>query len=321
MPLITTHNYFAKEVFHKSKKEITNTFQDHLKVYELFAQGFDLFIFYDFFKWKKENLSNYFHTKKTDLFFIELAKFIKKEKKTHNSELLAALYGHLTHYILDSHCHPFIVYKSGIYDSKKKETYKYNGQHVFMEMQIDQYFYTKETNNQFKNFKIHKHLIPIKKLSNDLINDLNFIYKKTFNIENGGNKYNSGLKTMYYSYKYLIEDKTGIKRKLYQTIDFLIPNKSKFQYYSTYIKHINEHIFNKEHHIWYHPWLKSDKHQESFFDIYQTALKEALMIFEKTNLFLNDQISEEEYKHYLKGKSYLSGLPWKKQVTLKHLEF
>ena len=55
MPLITTHNYFANEVLLKIKKEISSSFIEKKNIYELFAQGFDLFQFYDVFKLKKEN--------------------------------------------------------------------------------------------------------------------------------------------------------------------------------------------------------------------------------------------------------------------------
>ena len=322
MPLITTHYYFANDVLKLSKKEIINQIQDNKDIYELFAQGFDLFHFYEFFKLKKYNLSDYFHETNTDTYFLTLIKNIKKNNLTKNSEILASLYGHLAHYVLDSNCHPFIVYKSGIYNKNIPETKKYNGIHTKIEMQIDAYIYKQRTNKEFKYFKIHKNLITRKKFTKELIETLNTTYKQVHNIDNGGIKYQKSQKIMYYSYKYLIKDSTGIKTILYKLVDLLTPKKEGiFKNYSSHITKINYNIFNNEHNTWYHPWLENKISTDSFFDLYNKALEECIILYEKTNLFINNKINEEEYKKYLKDKSYVTGLPWKKEVELKHLEF
>lgn len=321
MPLITTHNYFAKDVFNKSNKKITNQFINDLDIYELFAQGFDLFQFYDFFRIKKENLIEYCHTHNTDTYFLNYIKNMKQANEINNSEFLAALYGHLTHFILDSNCHPYIVYKTGFWNPQIKETLKYNNLHSKMEMQIDAYLYEQKNQQPFKNFKIHKYLITQKKLSKNLINHLNSTYEQTFNIKNGGKKYNKGKRNMYYSYKFLIEDKTGLKTLLYKLIDIFTPHKTKYQNFSAHITKIDKSILNENHNLWYHPWLDNQKYNTSFFDIYEKALNEAIILFEKTNQFIHDEISEKEYRKFLKDKSYLTGLSWKKNLEIKHLEF
>ena len=120
-----------------------------------------------------------------------------------------------------------------------------------MEMQIDAYFYESKNHKKFKNFKIHKHLVTKDKLSKELIDLLNKTYKETHNIDNGGKKYQIGQRNMYYSYKFLVEDSTGIKTKLYKMIDFFTPKKEGvFASYSSHITHIDDTIFNNEHQVW-----------------------------------------------------------------------
>lgn len=322
MPLITTHNYFANDCFKKCNKKITNQFKEKRNIYELFAQGFDLFQFYEFFNLKKENLLLYCHTHETDTFFLNFIKNLKEQKLTNNPELLAALYGHLSHYVLDSNAHPYIVYKTGIHNPNIKESKKYMGLHTNMEMQIDAYLYEMKTKKKFKNFKIHKSLITKEKFSQELIQLLNTTYQQTFNIQNGGLKYQKGQKRMYYSYKFLIEDPSGIKTCIYKIIDWLLPFKNEiFSYYSSHITKINEKLLNNNHDIWYQPWKQNEQHLESFLDLYNKAQEECIFLFEKTHEFLNNQISETEYKKYLKNKSYLTGLPWNKKTKVYHLEF
>ncbi len=321
MPNITTHNQFAKDVFDKSKIEIIGTFSDKKNFYELFAQGFDPF-FFGLAIFKKDNFSNYCHNNYTDTFFLNFIEIIKKKKLQKDPSILAALYGHLAHYVLDSTCHPFIVYKTGEYDKKKPETLKYNGKHTNMEMQIDAYIYEQKTNKKFKNFKIHKHLITKERFNKTLLSTLNEVYKKTFNIEKGGNKYQTGCRRMCLAYKYLIKDSTGIKTRIYQCIDKFTPKKyGVYEYFSSHITKIDFNIFNTNHKTWHNPWDKKRKSTESFFDLYNKALDLCIELLEATHKYLNNKISETEYKKVLKDNSYVTGFSWKMKNEMKYLEF
>lgn len=321
MPLITTHNYFAKDVFNKSKKEITNTFREKQNLYELFAQGFDPFIFYEFFKIKKYDLQKYCHYNETDTFFLNLIKYIKQKKLENNPTILASLYGHLTHYMLDSTAHPYIVYKTGEYEKEKPETLKYNGKHNKMEMEIDAYFYEQKEQKPFKNFKIQKYLITKENFDKDLLNLLNEVYEETFPIPNGGDKYQKGCKNMYYAYKFLIVDQTGIKKFFYHLFDKITPKKEGvYENYSNHITNIDIAILNKEHHTWHNPW-NNEPNTKSFFDLYNDALENCIVLFEATYNFLQNKITEEEYKKVLKDKSYVTGLSWHSKGDMKYLEF
>jgi hypothetical protein len=190
-----------------------------------------------------------------------------------------------------------------------------------MEMQLDAYLYEQKNNKPFKDFKIHKYLITKDKFSKELINILNKTYEETFNIKKGGNKYELGCKEMYYTYLLFIEDKTGIKTKVYKVLDKLFPSKlGKYETFSSHITNIDTSILNLEHKTWYNPWNK-DKSNESFFDLYDKAKSNCLSLFIATHKFLNDEITLEEYQKELKNKSYLTGLPWNKQLEIKYLEF
>lgn len=321
MPFITTHSHFAKKVLEKTDTTITNAFKKKQNMYELFAQGFDPFIFYEFFKLKKVDLQGHCHRKDTDTFFLNFIKKIKEKNLQQDPSVLASLYGHLTHYVLDSTIHPFIVYKTGEYRKEKPETLKYNGLHNKMEMQIDAFLYEQQYHLPYKNFKIHKHLITREKFNKNLMNLLNEIYQETFSIKNGGEKYQKGCNIMYFSYKFLIVDKTGIKKFFYRLFDKITPKKENvYENFSAHITHINSSIFNNEHKAWYNPWNKKES-TESFFDLYDKALDTCTSLFEATYKFINNEISEIEYKKVLKDNSYLTGLSWHIKGDIQYLEF
>lgn len=321
MPLITTHNYFAKDVFKNTKKEIAKTFEEKQNIYELFAQGFDTFTFYLFFKPKQEDLQEYCHLNKTDTFFLNLIKKMKENNLQNNPTMLAILYGHICHYELDSTTHPYIAYKTGRYYKEKPETIKYKGLHNEMEMHIDAYLYEEREQKPFKNFKIHKHLITKEKIEPSLIQLLNEVYEETFRIRKGGNKYLKGCKIMYYSYKILIEDKTGIKKFFYCLVDKITPKKIRaYVNYSTYITNIKKNYLNLEHKTWTNPW-NNQKSNKSFLELYEEAIQECTKVIEATHDFLHNKMTETEYKKVLKDKSYLTGLSWRLKNEMKYLEF
>lgn len=320
MPLITTHMEFAKDILKSINLEIKNTIKNE-NIYKLASLGTDPFIFYEFFKTNKKDLQHIFHTNNTDTFFLEYIKKIKEKKLLNNPQIISFLYGSLTHYVLDSHMHPFVVYKTGQYNKSKPQTIKYKGLHNKMEMHIDSYLYQKKYNLPYKDFKIHK-TITKEKLDKDLINILNELYLEIYNVENGGTKYNTGNKIMYYSYKFLIEDKLGIKKQIYHFIDKITPKKeNNYENYNSNIKNLDLNFLNLDHKEWLNPWDKSIKKTDSFFDIYENALTDAKKLFIATNNYLNDNISENDYKKVLKDKSYLTGLSWHKELEMKYLEF
>ncbi|MCM1052886.1 MAG: zinc dependent phospholipase C family protein [Ruminococcus sp.] len=320
MPTSVTHNYFAKDILKGVRKNITNSFKNKLDIYELFTIGFDPFFTSERLPFH-EKMGDLCHQNYTDIYFLNYIKIIKEEHLEKEESVLAALYGHLTHYVLDSVFHPFVMYKSGEYDKRKPETRKYAGLHHKMETQIDVYMYENREHKKYKNFKIHN-LIPKIKFDYSLMLVLNRNYKEVFHIEKGGLKYQKSLFLVHNGYKYVLEDKLGLKKKLFRQIDKLTPNKSLvLENLSQHVTKVDEKIFNLEHKTWYNPWDNNIKSNESFFELYDKALKIGIELFEATYKYINNKIKEEDYKKVLKDKSYVSGLSWHIKKDLEFVEF
>lgn len=320
MPNIITHHYFAEDVLKNSKKDIINDFISEKDFYYLFTQSFDPFFVYEILPFR-EKLGYFLHDNYIDTFFINYIKIMKKEKLEKNSAVLAALYGHLTHYVLDSITHPYIIYECGEYNKNKPETYKYVGVHTQMEVEIDAYLYETRENKSFKNLKFHQ-VNPKKKLNKNILKLLNKIYEETFNVKNGGIKYQKALNISYFGLKYITNDKHGRKKSLYQKIDKIIPNKGrKFETFSYYVTSIDKSIFNLEHHLWYNPCDKTIKSTESFFELYDKAISVCVTLFEATKKYINEEIGLKEYQEILKDNSYVTGLSWHKKDELQYFAF
>ncbi|MDO5564981.1 MAG: zinc dependent phospholipase C family protein, partial [Eubacteriales bacterium] len=117
MASTVTHAYFIIDVYNKLDINTKILLKDQKEKLKLFAQSMDTLNFYTSANIKKAKqvraFAEIFHTKKTNEFIITLINYIKLNYYSNNSEVIAFLYGFISHYILDSTIHPYIYYKTG----------------------------------------------------------------------------------------------------------------------------------------------------------------------------------------------------------------
>src|SRR5574344_569280 len=130
MPSTITHAYFIIDVYEKLDIDTRILLKDQKDKLKIFAQSMDPLNFYTSFKKGKGKkvraFANTFHTKKTQDYLINLINYIKYNYYSNNPEVIAFLYGMISHYVLDTTTHPYIYYKTGEFNPQDKSTYKYN---------------------------------------------------------------------------------------------------------------------------------------------------------------------------------------------------
>ncbi len=318
MPAFITHQIFAKKI---SEKITIKNFDK--KTFEVFSQSHDLLYYYwSFDKKQRKEIKNYgkkFHRKNTQAFIINIIKYIKKYKLTNDPEALGFLYGIISHYVLDSTFHPYIFYKTGLYDKKNKSTKKYKGLHNKLERNLDVYYYQKYYHKNITKLKTLK-LIPKLTPSNKLKDLINHTYKKTYYKDN---LYDYILKSHYQSRRNLFlfsEDKLGIKKQLYKLISLIkYQNPSILSDYS-YNQKINKNYLNKEKKEWFHP-STNQKFNYSVEDLFNQSLKISIYIINEVNKVLNNKKNIMDLEKTIPNISYITGLPIVKNSPLKTFEF
>lgn len=91
--------------------------------------------------------------------------------------------GSICHYVLDSTVHPFIVYKTGVFDKKQKNTYKYNNIHTFMETFLDNDMVARREDINPYRFKMGSFVFNTHKFSEKLDDCLDHTFYDTFQIK------------------------------------------------------------------------------------------------------------------------------------------
>lgn len=323
MPATVVHAYFAQDLNDILPKEIKNKLDvNRLKT---FGQSIDSLMFYNLFSIlpgkKIRDFQKYFHTNKTQEFFVNLINYIKENDYAEDIDVNSFLVGTICHYVLDSTVHPYIYYKTGYFNKKDKSTYKYNNVHTFMETFLDNdMIKRRESINPYK-FNISKFSFDTSKFSNELKDTIKYTFKETFDIDNMDKIYYKSLKQMRNSIFIFRQDRYGIKKFFYKLADtFTSRRVFRFEAISYHYPLNDRHNFlNENHKSWRNPCDYSLTSEESFLDLYLRALKLAKVMICASFDYINGKDIELE-KVFI-NKSYITGLDCELDKELKYFEF
>lgn len=321
MPSITTHYIFAKEVLKKASKNIQKNIKGSEDIYYTFAQSHDYLYYYTFNIFNKKKINKLGHTahrQKTQDYILNIIKEIIKNHLENNKQVVAYLYGIITHYCLDTTCHPFIFYKTGVW-RKNKETAKYRGEHNHMERDLDSITYEKYTNKKYNQCNISKEIIKKPIFSKELNEIISNVYYQTYNIKNVSKYIKKGIRDAKIINSFLINDHLGIKFKIYKLIDKITKNKyGNLKSYSTYNKEINIYFLNNEHKEWNHPSFPKIKYTYSFDDLFNISINKTLKIIEEINKVLYENNEIDNLRNFIPNLDYSTGIIIEESRKMKY---
>ena len=323
MPATITHGYFAKDLYGILPSEISNKLD--LDRVMMFGQSTDSLIFYNLFSMLPgkdiRKFQKTFHNNKTRDFFINTIKYIA-ENNIDDKDVYSYLVGFICHYALDSTIHPYVVYKTGMFNKKDKSTYKYNNVHAFMEVFIDNDMVLRRDNTNPYRFKISKFCFKNKKkFSKDLNRVIDYGFDKTYFMENMSRIYYKSLKQMNKALYLFRRDRFGIKKTFYKVIDTFAPKKCfRFEAISYHYPLEDKHNYlNNDHSLWRHPIDYNITSNESFIDLYIRALNEAYYMITKTFDYLDG--GDIDLCEVFLNLSYLTGVSCNDKRELKYFEY
>ncbi|MDD6223963.1 MAG: zinc dependent phospholipase C family protein [bacterium] len=321
-----THAYFIMDVYDRlgiKSKELLINQKELLKVA---AQNMDVLFFYNITNFKKGKkvraFGSYFHQNKVYEFFSTLINYIKYNHYQYDPEIIAFLYGMLSHYVLDSTIHPYVIYKTGEYKKEDRSTYKYNHKHADLEAYFDNYLIRLKEGIIPHRFKVHQYCFNVKDLDSKLIEVMDFTYREVFGISNFHNYYLKSIQQMKLFFRIFRYDPWGLKKMGYCVIDFLCPlsllRKISLSYHIKMRGKLE--YLNLDHKIWYNPTDKRIRSRASLLDLYTKSLyKTVKMIQEINQFFYYDK--KINLKKVIANLNYVTGRDCDKKRELRHFEF
>ena len=107
MPTTYTHYAYGQEVFHKLPEELQRKIEPYIEYYNIGVHGPDILFYYH--SYCKNKVNQYgvkvHHEPAREFFKRAFRVFQAQENK---NEAFAYLAGFMTHFILDSSCHPYV---------------------------------------------------------------------------------------------------------------------------------------------------------------------------------------------------------------------
>ncbi|HHU56279.1 MAG TPA: zinc dependent phospholipase C family protein [Acholeplasmataceae bacterium] len=302
MPDLVMHHYFGRKVLEGLDKDLISKIE--LDTYDFATAGPDPFFFISFLN-RKENpkhleFGGFMHRNNTKEFLLELI-----EETKNNPLLKSYLYGFVTHYFLDTFTHPYVFHFTGNYEKENEDTLVYRGLHTKLERAMDTYIIKKYYYSKPHKFKIYKNILKLKKLNQNIENEINKVYKKVYGIEDGFDLVNKSIKDQKKFYRF-IYDPFGLKNKLFALLD---NGKSSidFKVLSYYGKEILDiDIFNFKNQKWTNPVDDRLTFNDSFFDLFDEAKTKAIETIKNIEKYLNDE--KVILDDYIKNTSYITGL-------------
>lgn len=323
MPATITHAYFSKDVFDILPSNIKNII-DCSRI-KMFGQSMDSLMFYNLFSilpGKKVRQFNYdFHRCKSQEYFVNLINFIKDNNLNEDMDVCSYLAGMICHYVLDSNIHPYIVYKTGVFDKKKKNTYKYNHVHDFMESFIDNDMVKRrEKANPYK-FRLDQFCFNTREFSDNLNAAIDYSFKETFYIDNMSGIYYKSLKQMKNCLYLFRRDPYGVKKFFYKVLDtFTTKRMFRFETVSYHVDLEDKHNYlNSNHKLWRNPTSYNMTSTESFVDLYLKSIKTAKVLICASFDYINNK--DIDLEKIFTNMSYVTGRDCDLDVELKYFEF
>lgn len=303
------HEVFFYDCIQKSiiNKKFDKWYINNCNIY---AQGHDLLLYIETWNFIKNRntsliLSNY---KFKDFVWNYLQYAIKNTTIYIDTDVKLFLYGYISHHILDSFFHPFIMQYCEDYLPTKNKIWL----HGLIETLYDSYFIKNRLNVNPSEYKVFNDL-KMKSISTNLIKNIDMAVKNTYSINGTGIKFKKAFKSTHKHMRLYRYDLKGIKRKICKLADrFINLGVSNFFYDETELYKI-ENYKNNSHKKWHNVWINDNENfiysTHSFDDIYNEALEITVGIINKIEYFIKTKkFDKQEILNYIPNRSAITGL-------------
>jgi hypothetical protein len=298
MPDAVTHCFLANAA--KDNCEFSYL-QTHFDLMQIGAQGPDPFFYYHFLPWMPDNGSNKLasrlHTESTKP-FLELLISLADD-----DESKAWVCGFLTHFSLDTVAHPYVFYRTGLYN---KETQEYRGYHLMLERAIDNIYI--EQRGYYPNiYNIKLRHFSRKDIPQRIVEILNQAGAALYQEPKMGDMYRQGYKDFRNAFRWLNFDPIGFKKIVFKLLDRVTKGEILYSALSAY-NYVNAGIdyLNLQREPWHHP-STNEPFNFTFDELFAQAAVKATALIRLADNYFNSK--DAALFSGISNQSYDTGLP------------
>ena len=291
MPEIVTHHFFGMKVLQELPQEISQRIDPEL--YRIGLRGPDPLGIVRFWcppLWKKlHGRSSVMHNLHSGMFFERLSREARAKDGELQKQLFSYECGFLTHYFLDSVCHPYVIYRTGLGKA-------YAGNHRSLEHAMDRLALARN-GLTLRNRPISRLVLRKKGLPETMKQAIDAVYADTFGWNDAWKQINHALKDER-RFARLIEDPAGWLARFAKG-----GTKGSLSYAEN--AYTNADIENEQHREWRNPYEPGMVSTQSFDELTALAGEQAKQAICDLYRYI---LGESPYPVSIGNRSYESGL-------------
>ena len=304
------HAKLAKEVISELGKDV----QDNLLT--LGAQGPDP-MYYGFvhsYHDRYKFIADRMHDTETNKLFKSFLSYIKDHP---SNEVYSYMAGFLCHFALDVSIHPYVYYKVGQYKKEDPSTHHMRGLHLKFERSIDAALIEYDIGKKAHKFPIQPYTFPTKKPPKELIDLYQHVMKDRYQFEEGGQMFMHSVQSMYRVLKYIVRDRTGLKKQFYKILNKIFHKEDMFFSDLSMFHHLEDYDYlNQTNTSWLHPATK-EKFYKSVFDLYLDAKDLAKDLIQYLDAYIQGQ-ENKSIEEVFQNLSFNSGIDCADKRPMMH---
>ncbi len=243
------------------------------------------------------------HDTRVNVLFKQLINYLKDHD---SAALYAYVQGFFLHFALDTAIHPYVYHHVGVYRENDPKTDPMRGLHLKFERSIDKVLILED-----HGVSAHRYNwlsgVPKVAIKDQLIDLYDVLVKATLGMDNGGVYFWRGVKGMRNVIRVFMNDRFGVKKKLYRWLDQRSHKQDLFyQDMSLYGPVLNYDFLNRGHKVWHHPVTNAPS-TESVDALFQKAFDDAMIYLD----FLERCIKTGQscdVEALIKNRSFNSGI-------------
>jgi hypothetical protein len=298
MPDAVTHCFLAEAAKNACDIPYLN---NHFDLMQIGSQGPDPFFYYHFLPWMPNNGSNKLasslHTESTKP-FLELIISLADD-----DESKAWVCGFLTHFSLDTVAHPYVFYRTGLYN---KDTQENRGYHLMLERAIDN-IYIEQRGNYPNIYNIKVRHFSRNNIPQRIVDILNQAGATLYDRPDMGDMYRQGYKDFRNAFRWLNFDPIGFKKVLFKLLDRVTKGEILYSALSAY-NYVNAGIdyMNLQRNTWHHP-STNEPFNLTFDELFGQAVQKATQLITTADQYFTSK--DASLFSNIKDESYDTGLP------------
>jgi hypothetical protein len=304
------HAKLAKEIVDLQKQDLIK------ELVITGAQGPDP-MYYGFFHHYGERYAFFadrMHDTDTSLLFGTMFSYAKNHP---SKEVYSYFVGFLCHFALDVKIHPYVYHHVGQYDKSDPTTHHTRGLHLKFERSIDAMLIEHDLSIKAHRYVIQKETFPLKKIPKEIKDFYQSLMNERFKFPDGALMIENSVRSMYRVLKYIVRDRTGLKKWSYKLLDkFFSEEDMYFSDLSMYHHTTGFDFLNQEKHLWKHP-VTNEEFDKTVFDLYQEALVFAKELIDYLDQYLEGKETKSIVR-IIQNRSFNSGVDCDELRPMKH---